>query len=66
MNEYGKMDYTYALIGGKDEDYLWILSRTPKMQQDTKNMLIHEAQRRGYNINNLIWVEQKGMEITKY
>lgn len=59
-------DYTYALIGGKDEDYLWILSRTPKMQQDTKNMLIHEAQRRGYNTNNLIWVEQKGMEITKY
>lgn len=52
-------DYSYALIGGNSDKYLWILSRTPQMSQDTCDLLLQEAQRRGYNINNLIWVEQK-------
>lgn len=53
-------DYSYALIGGKDNKYLWILSRTPTMRPDTQNMLIREAQRRGYNTDKLIWVQQEG------
>lgn len=52
-------DYSYALIGGDDDKYLWILSRTPKMHQDTLDLILREAQRRGYNTNNLIWVQQK-------
>lgn len=52
-------DYSYALIGGKNDKYLWILSRSPQMRQDTRNQVLVEAQRRGYNTNNLIWVEQK-------
>lgn len=52
-------DYSYALIGGDNDKYLWILSRTPQLSQDTRNSLLRDAQRRGYNTNNLIWVEQK-------
>lgn len=52
-------DYSYALIGGESDKYLWILSRTPNMRQDTRNQVLREAQRRGYNTNNLIWVQQK-------
>lgn len=52
-------DYTYALIGGDGDKYLWILSRSPQMRQDTRNQVLREAQRRGYNTNNLIWVQQK-------
>lgn len=52
-------DYTYALIGGDGDKYLWILSRSPQMRQDTRNLVLREAQRRGYNTNNLIWVQQK-------
>ena len=52
-------DYTYALIGGESDKYLWILSRSPHMRQDTRNQVLREAQRRGYNTNNLIWVKQK-------
>ncbi len=52
-------DYSYALIGGEDDTYLWILSRSPQLPQDTRNILLREAQRRGYNTNNLIWVQQK-------
>lgn len=51
-------DYSYALIGGESDKYLWFLSRSPQMNQDTRNLLLREAQRRGYDTNDLIWVEQ--------
>lgn len=50
-------DYTYALIGGNSDDYLWILSRTPQLNDDTRNKLLLEARRRGYQTDNLIWEE---------
>lgn len=51
-------DYQYALIGSGSDDYLWILSRTPQITPDTKARILAEAQRRGYNPSNLIWVKQ--------
>lgn len=50
-------DYSYALVGGAGDGYLWILSRTPELDKDTCNHLLNEAQRRGYNTNKLIWVK---------
>ena len=52
-------DYQYALIGSGCSDYLWILSRTPNLNEETKNTLLIEASRRGYNINNLMWIDQE-------
>lgn len=52
-------DYSYVLIGGEDSKYLWILSRSPQLPQTTCNLILQEAQRRGYDTNNLIWVEQR-------
>ena len=51
-------DYTYALVGGGSDDYLWILSRTPQLDAETKALILSEAQRRGYDPANLIMVEQ--------
>lgn len=51
-------DYSYALVGGKSDDYLWILSRKSHLDDDSRKKILYEANRRGYNINNLIWVEQ--------
>lgn len=51
-------DYSYALIGGSNDNYLWILSRTPQLPKVTRDRIIREANRRGYNTDNLIWVEQ--------
>lgn len=51
-------DYRYALIGGKDAGYLWILSRTPSLTQFEIKALLAEAQRRGYDTKNLLWVSQ--------
>lgn len=52
-------DYSYALVGGDNDSYLWILSRTPQLKQSTLNIILSEARRRGYDTNNLIWVQQK-------
>lgn len=51
-------DYSYALVGGSGDDYLWILSRTPQLQPEICDQLIQEAQYRGYKTENLIWVKQ--------
>lgn len=51
-------DYSYALIGGNDEDYLWILSRTPQMERSTLERIVQEAHLRGYDTDDLIWVNQ--------
>lgn len=51
-------DYRYALIGSGSDDYLWILSRTPQISEDTKSLILAKAQQRGYDTDRLIWVKQ--------
>lgn len=51
-------DYQYALVGSGSDKYLWILSRTPQISAETKQKILAEARRRGYNISKLIWVKQ--------
>lgn len=51
--------YQYALIGSGSDDYLWILSRTPKLTEDVKATILSEAKRRGYASEKLIWVKQE-------
>lgn len=52
-------DYRYALVGSKSDRYLWILSRTPQLSQADLDYLVKSAEKRGYNTDKLIWVEQK-------
>ncbi|MBS7551970.1 lipocalin family protein, partial [Weissella confusa] len=49
-------DYQYVLVGSKTDKYLWILSRTPELDDATKSLILAEADRRGYDTNKLIWV----------
>lgn len=52
-------DYRFVLVGSKTDKYLWILSRTPKMEQEDLDSLLILAEERGYDLSKLIWVEQK-------
>ena len=52
-------DYRYVLVGSKTDKYLWILSRTPQMEQVDLDFLLKRAKERGYNIDKLIWIEHK-------
>ena len=51
-------DYQISLVGSKAEKYLWILSRTPVPDPALLEMVINEAERRGYDTSELIWVDQ--------
>lgn len=52
-------DYQYVLVGGSNDKYLWILSRTPQLDEATKALILAEADKRGYDTSKLIWVKQQ-------
>lgn len=49
-------DYNYALVAGKDLDYLWILSREKSIPIDIKAKYLDLAKEIGYETSRLIWV----------
>lgn len=51
-------DYQVAMIGSKSPKYLWILSRTPQVDDAVLGSYLEEAERRGYDTGNLIWIDQ--------
>ena len=51
-------DYQYVLVGSKSPKYLWILSRTPKLDDATLQKIIDVAKQKGYDTDNLIYVKQ--------
>lgn len=57
-------DYQNVLVGSSTDNYLWILSRQPAMLPAELNHLLNCAESRGYDINNLIWVEHYDTEIS--
>lgn len=50
-------NYRYALVAGKNLDYLWILSRTKDIPDDVKTNYLKIAERIGYDTSKLIWVK---------
>ena len=52
-------DYKWAVIGSSTDKYLWILSRTPVMEKDLYDDLLDRLSKRGYDVTNLIKVEQR-------
>ena len=52
-------DYQWALIGSSSDNYLWILSRTPQMDEALYGELLDNLTKRGYDVKKLIQVEQK-------
>lgn len=51
-------DYTTALVGCSNDSYLWILSRSPRLSQETINKYVAEARHRSYDTTRLIKVSQ--------
>lgn len=47
-------DYQYAVVGGNKENYMWILSRTPHIDDDKLNELLEIAKEKGYNVEEII------------
>ena len=51
-------DYQVALVGSRSPEYLWILARTPDINDEILGAMLEEAERRGYDTGKLIWVDQ--------
>lgn len=50
--------YKYALVAGKNLDYMWILSREKTIPANIKDEYLKKAKDIGYNTADLIWVKQ--------
>ncbi len=50
-------NYSHALVCGPDRSYLWILARSPKINDETKNALITKAASLGFKTDELIFVQ---------
>jgi len=48
-------DYRVALVGHPNREYLWLLSRTPIINDQTRHELLAIAQKQGYDTSKLIW-----------
>lgn len=50
-------DYKYALVAGKNTDYLWILSREKTIPGTIKTQYLEVATKAGYDTKDLLWVK---------
>ncbi|MEC8483236.1 MAG: lipocalin family protein, partial [Pseudomonadota bacterium] len=51
-------DYQQSFVSGPDRSYLWFLSRTPTVSEADKHRFIQAAQAKGFDTDELIFVEQ--------
>ncbi len=47
-------DYEYAVVGTPNRKNLWILSRTPQMDDQVFSQIIESVKSQGFNLDNLI------------
>ena len=59
-----KENYDYAFVSGPDTSYLWLLSRTPNLEQKIIDKFLVQSKQLGFNVDNLIFVDQKSSTIT--
>jgi len=52
-------NYQWAIVGSSSDKYLWVLSRTPQLDKELYNELLNKIKLRGYDISQLIKVEQQ-------
>lgn len=55
-------DYAWATVSGPSHRYLWILSRSPEMAEDTYRRLVDDARARGFPTDEMIRVQPQPPE----
>ncbi|WP_428329306.1 lipocalin family protein [Mucilaginibacter sp.] len=46
-------DYSYAVVSNPNKKYLWILCRTPKMNDHTYNQILSRLKEKGFDLSKL-------------
>lgn len=57
--DFDKVNYRYALVTTGSKDHLWVLSKTPIMEENIFSMLVDSAKQKGYDPNRLERVSQE-------
>jgi len=52
-------NYDYSVVGTPNRKYLWILSRTPQMDDNLYSQIIEYVKSKGFDANNLMKTLQK-------
>jgi apolipoprotein D and lipocalin family protein len=60
--ELDQENYQYAFVSGPDLSYLWLLSRTPNLDQKIIDKFLLQAKQLGFNIDDLIFVNHVASE----
>ena len=50
--------YRYAVIGEPDRKYLWLLARTPELEQAELKEILSRTEQQGYDLSSLIFTDQ--------
>ena len=51
-------DYSLSYVTGNDRNYLWLLSRTPQVDESSKTAFIAEVRELGFAYEDILWVDQ--------
>jgi apolipoprotein D and lipocalin family protein len=51
-------DYSYAVVGAPSRTYLWVLSRTPKMEDALYRQIVERCAEKGFDVNKLVLTDQ--------
>ena len=57
--ELDQENYQHALVSGPNRSYLWILARSPSLEQQIQDKLIAKAAALGFDTSKLIYVEHQ-------
>ena len=55
-------DYSWAVVGSPDRNYLWILSRTPALEAAAYESALAAARASGFDVNRLVKTNQGGRQ----
>ena len=52
--------YEYAVVGHPTRKYLWVLSRTPEMEESVYRGILERSEKQGYDTGRLMRTPQPG------
>jgi len=51
-------DYSYAVVGEPNREYLWVLARTPRLEENLFQEILGRVRKQGYDLKTLIRTKQ--------
>lgn len=51
-------NYDWAVVGSPSREYLWILARTPKIDDELLNTLLTKASQKDFDVSKMIYPDQ--------